>query len=302
MAIDLQHLLGQHGVRAAREVLAEVDRHSVSRWVADGRLVRPLPGVLALPSVTDTWPARASAAVLWSGGHLTGRTALALWDVVGHPGARTHVAIGRGRHVAPVPTWLHVHRTVVPEYSLVGGLRVVTARRALVEAWGHAHARTALTGEGQVVRAAVIGALRRRQVSAAGMRREIRLHPSLPGRRALVDLVELVDGGSQSEFEIWGLTNLLAIPGLPTVQRQYPLDTSIGRIHFDGALPAALLGLELDGARYHGQPDQRERDLRRDAAALAEGWATLRVGYRRGRAEPDACRADIAATYHRRVG
>jgi len=301
VAIDLAQLLGPDGVRPVREVLGEVDPGSVSRWVAAGRLVRPLPGVLALPDAAGTWRGRGRAAVLWSGGQLTARTALALWDVVGHPGARTHVAVGRGRHVPPAPGWLRVHRTAVPEWSVLDGLEVVTARRALVHAWGEAHASRGTPGAVQVARSAVIGAVRRRVVTVAGLRREVSRHPVLPGRRALLHLLDLVDGGSHSEFEIWGLTHLFDLPGLPPVQRQFRLATSIGTVHLDGALEPARLAIELDGAAYHRAPDQRERDLRRDAAVLAAGWATIRISHRRAHAEPDACRSEITTAYAARL-
>lgn len=153
----------------------------------------------------------------------------------------------------------------------------------------------------QVVRAAVIGAVRRRVVTVAGVRREVSRHPVLPGRRALLQLLDLVGGGSHSEFEIWGLTNLFDLPGLPPVRRQFPLATSIGTVHLDGALEPARLAIELDGAAYHRAPDQRERDLRRDAAVLAAGWATIRVGHRRAHAEPDVCREEIATAFWARL-
>lgn len=297
MTIDLVQLLGPHGVRPVGEVLAEVDARSVSRWVAAGRVLRPLPGVLALPEAAGTWRGRSRAAVLWSGGRLTARTALAVWDLVGHPGARTHVAVGRSRHVPPVPDWLRVHRTVVEEWSVVDGVELVTRARALVDAWGEAHARGGAPGAVEVVRGAVIGAVRRRAVSVAGVRREVARHPVLPGRRGLLHLLELVDGGSHSEFEIWGLAHLFDIPGLPPVRRQFPLATSIGTVHLDGALESARLAVELDGAAFHRAPDRRERDLRRDAAVLAEGWATIRISHHRGHAEPEACRRDIATAF-----
>ncbi len=113
--------------------------------------------------------------------------------------------------------------------------------------------------------------------------------------------LELVRGGSHSEFEIWGLPHLLEVPGLPPVQRQYALRTAIGTIHLDGALPTARLGIELDGAAYHRSPDNWARDRRRDSAALALDWATVRIDYRRGLDDPQGARAEIAAAFHVRA-
>lgn len=302
MTVDLAALLGPSGVRPLRDVVTQVDASSVTRWLACGRLLRPLPGVLATPEAMGTWRGRATAAVTWSGGTLSGRTALTLWDLTGHPGARLHLAVGRRRNVPPVPDWLLPHRVDVPGRCVRDGLPVTPVAAALLETWGHAHGRSAVSGDLPVARAAVIGAVRRRQVPLAALQREVGRHPLLPGRRGLVELVDLIAGGCQSEFEIWGLRHLLDVPGLPPVQQQFALETRIGTIRLDAAWKRARLGVELDGAQYHRGPDQREYDLRRDAAALAEGWVTLRVSHRRAHAEPDVCRAEIAATHAARLG
>lgn len=222
VTVDLVALLGPSGVRPLRDVVTQVDASSVTRWLAGGRLLRPLPGVLALPAAMSTWRGRATAAVTWSGGTLSGRTSLALWDLTGHPGARLHLAVGRHHNVPPVPDWLLPHRVDVPARCVREGLPVTPVAAALLETWGHAHVRSAVDGDLVVARAAVIGAVRRRQVTVPGLRRELTRHPLLPGRRGLVDLVDLIAGGCQSEFEIWGLRHLLDVPGLPPVQQQFP--------------------------------------------------------------------------------
>jgi hypothetical protein len=301
MTVHLPTLLGPDGVRTARELVGEVDKNSLTRWVASGSLVRPLPGVLALPSTAATWHGRATAAVRWSGGHLCGRSALALWDLVGTPGPHVHLAVGRRRSIPVVPDWLRPHRVEVPAWGVVGGFDVTLPARSVVEAWGHAHSAGGTSRDVEVARSAVIGSVQRRVASVREIHRELARRPSLPGRAALVHLVELVAAGSHSELEIWGLTNLLEIPGLPPVQLQLPLRTRISVLHLDAGWRGARLGVELDSAAFHGAPDQRETDLRRDAAALAEGWAILRISRRRGTAEPAACRAEIETAFHRRV-
>lgn len=147
----------------------------------------------------------------------------------------------------------------------------------------------------------MIGAVRRGRVGADDLLSALVTRTRLPGRAVLVELVQLVGGGSHSEFEIWGLQHLLDVPGLPPVQRQYALETAIGTIHLDGALPTVRLGIELDGAAYHRSPDNWARDRRRDSAALALDWATLRIDHRRGRDDPSGARAEMAAAFHARV-
>ncbi len=61
-----------------------------------------------------------------------------------------------------------------------------------------------------------------------------------------------------------------------------------------------MLAVELDGAAWHGSQAQRERDIRRDALVATIGWQTLRFGYGRATASPDACRRDIRSAYEAR--
>lgn len=89
------------------------------------------------------------------------RTALTLEDVVGDSGARTRVAVGRRRRVAPVPDWSCVLRVDVPEHSIAPDI------------------------------------------------------PDAPARWALLQLVDLVGGGSRSDFEISGLAQLVELSTRP---------------------------------------------------------------------------------------
>lgn len=302
MVVDLAALLGPDGARRSAEVVGASGRTSVVQWVRRGRLLRPLPGVLVDPARADHWRTRARAAELWSGGRLTGRGALYLGDVLGQPGPRVHLALPTSRHTAAArPEWLVLHRREVVTGQQRRGLPVVGDVAALVDAWGFAHGLLGSPREIEVVRGAVIGAVRRRLVQPSDLVAALEVNRRVPGRAALLRLVELVAGGSHSEFEIWGLEHLLRVPGLPEVQRQYALDTAIGTIHLDGALEQARLGIELDGAAYHRSPDNWARDRRRDAAALALDWATLRVDFRRGHDAPEAAQAEIAAAYWARV-
>ncbi len=302
VVVDLAALLGPDGARPSAEVVSASGRTSVVRWVRCGRLQRPLPGVLVDPARAGQWRTRARAAELWSGGRLTGRSALHLGDVVAQPGPRVHVALPPSRHTAGArPEWLVLHRREVVTDRRRGDLPVVADVAALVDAWGFAHSKQGSPREVEVVRGAVIGAVRRGLVDPADLVGALEVNRRVPGRASLLHLVELVAGGSHSEFEIWGLEHLLQVPGLPEVTRQYALATAIGTIHLDGALEQARLGIELDGAAYHRSPDNWARDRRRDAAALALDWATLRIDFRRAHDDPGAAQAEIAAAYWARV-
>jgi len=49
---------------------------------------------------------------------------------------------------------------------------------------------------------------------------------------------------------------------------------------------------ELDGAKYHGSPKDRERDLRRDAALAALGLQVVRYSHERLTREVDGVRRE----------
>jgi very-short-patch-repair endonuclease len=53
-----------------------------------------------------------------------------------------------------------------------------------------------------------------------------------------------------------------------------------------------MLAVEMDGAAYHGEPGQRERDIRRDAGVAARGIQTIRFSHLRLFNDPDGVRAE----------
>jgi hypothetical protein len=117
----------------------------------------------------------------------------------------------------------------------------------------------------------------------------------------LTELLGFIAGGCESELEIYGVRHVLAIPGIPPCEQQYRLLLRDGPVRLDAAWPEVRMAVELDGAAFHGSPEARERDLRRDAALAAQGWLVLRFSYRRLMREPEACRAEILAAYRRRI-
>lgn len=294
--------MGADGARLRAEVAAETGTSSVHRWIRQGRLLRPLPGVLVDPGRADVWRTRARAAVLWSRGRLCGRSALFLDDLVTEPGPHVHVGVGTGRHISGRrPTWVQVRVVDHLDGPVRQGFPVTRAVVSLVDCWGHAHSGRGDRRAVEVARGALIGAVRRRRVTADQVHQEVLQHSRLPGRNALLELVAALRAGAESEFEIWGMQHLLVVPGLPPVQQQYELRTAIGTIRFDAAIEEARLAIELDGAAYHRAPDNWARDRQRDAAALALDWATLRIDFGRGHADPGAARAEIAAAFHARA-
>jgi len=199
--------------------------------------------------------------------------------------------------------WLRVHRSVRPCGEVqVRGLAVTSAARSLVDTWGDAHRQRARRGSDGVVRHALFQATRSRLVTVGRIEDELPGRPQLPGRASLIELLGFITAGCQSELEIRGLRDVLAVPELPAPALQHRVDLPGGPVHLDAAWPELKIAVEFDGAAFHGRLGDRERDLRRDAALAALGWVVLRFGYRDVTERPHVCRARIVAVHRQRAG
>lgn len=295
MAHDLRAIVGPDGWTTWESLTARVDRKTISRWVDAGRLNRLQPGIYALPSASMAWRSRLEAAVHATGGVISHRSALALWELA-PPAAELHLTVGRtrsGRGTAGVV--LHRSRDLVETIRRVDGLPVSCVERAVVDTWG----RPAGLSRSDL-RAAAIGAVRRRLCRPRQLFDEVERRPCLRSRAALLQLVALLADGCQSELEIWGCLNVLRAPGMPSFVQQRRVSVGAEMFLLDAAYDEVKLAVEMDGAAWHGSREQRERDIRRDALLATIGWQTLRFGYRRLTTAPEGCRRDILAAYNAR--
>ena len=298
---DLDSLLGPTRVASTEWLCQRVTPRTVSRWLTAGRIVRLHPGWVTVPELADDWTVRAHAATSYCGGPLSHTSALTAHGLL-HEITRLDVTVPADSRVRP-SRWLHVHRSRTPfGLTTARGLIATPVARAVVDTWGDAYRPSAGRGCRDVARGALLRAVQRRRVTPSEVAKELRRRPNLPGRAELSHLLHLVEGGSQSELEIFGLQHVLTIPGLPECRRQYRVRLPSGTVFLDAAWPEVRLAVELDGAAFHGSEVARERDLRRDAALAALGWMTLRFSYRRATGNPAACRAQILATYRSRLG
>ena len=292
-----------HGAGRRDEVTLASSSSSVSRWLHDGALVLALPGVVVLPDRAHEWGVRARAATLWARGPLSHLSALAAAGLTEPPPGPVHVTVPADR----CPRGCHdvvVHRRASPIGPTEGRVPArLPVARSLVDAWGWAHSRRnpRAAGERPLVRQLLIDGVRRRETRVPQLRAESTRQPGLGGRVALTRLLDLVEGGCQSELEVVGVTHVLRIPGLPAPVQQCRVVLPSGRhVDLDAAYVRARVAVELDGAAFHGSAEDRERDTRRDAALAALGWVTLRFSYRRLTRDPAGCSADIEAAVRRR--
>ena len=295
MAHDLAALIGPDGWITWESLTDRVDRKTIARWVGSGHLQRLHPGVYVLPAAARNWRSRVEAAVCATDGVVSHRSALALWGLA-PPGGAVHLTVGMtrsGRGTTGVV--LHRTRALRETVRRLDGLPVSCVERAVVDSWGSPAGLSRAD-----LRAAAIGAVRRRLCSPRQLHEEVERRPCLRSRAALLQLVELLADGCQSELEIWGCVNVLRAPGMPVFVQQRRVVVN-GEVFFlDAAYEEVNLAVEMDGAAWHGSREQRERDIRRDALLATIGWQTLRFGYRRLTSAPDGCRRDVLAAYRAR--
>lgn len=297
MALDPRQLVGEAGWITGPELVERVSRSTVRNWVAAGRLVRLAPGLFALPRGADDWRVRVAAALHGRAAVASHVTALALWELVEHPAGPVHITVDPSLSHQGSPG-VRVHRApdAYAARRRVEGLPITAVERALVDAWG------SVGGAARAdVRAAAITAVRRRLCRASDISHELARSTRLRGRAELAELVTLLADGCQSELEIWGCMNVLRAPGMPTFVQQHRVAVAGEVFVLDAACEESMLGVEMDGAAWHGSRQQRERDIRRDSLLATVGWQTLRYGYARLTRSPEACRRDIRAVHSSRM-
>ena len=166
------------------------------------------------------------------------------------------------------------------------GLPTVRLDVTLIDCWE--------SGDSRFRRQPVIDAVRTRQVTATSLRDIALRSPRLRGRAELLQLLDLLDGGCQSELEIAGHLKVFTHRSLPTSRRQWPVIVYGQCYLLDVAWPELMLAVELAGAAYHGSRKQRERDVRRDAGLPAAGWQVIRVTHTRLSTDPAGVRTELA--------
>lgn len=276
----------------------------VPGWVVEyayqcGQLRRMLPGVYqdsAAPETPELWR-RAALAWLDGRGALSHTTALAVWGlhepVAGEP---VRVTVPREVRLRPQPAVV-VHGRAgfapdPPQAVVRRGLLVTPLERSLVDAW------PLLPAAGR--RAPVIRAVNDWMTTPARIAAVVARHPRLPRHAELCRLLGLLEAGCRSPLEIWGHEHVFTGPGMPELQRQVRLKVGSRSFYLDLYAPYERVNFELDGASVHGDPRQREIDLRRDALLATRGVQVVRLSHRRLVHETCAVRRESLAILARR--
>lgn len=285
------------GVASRSQLLSAVPSTVLDGHVGRGQLQRVFPHVYASRSDPVSDGTRLRAALLHTGASaaLSHATALHVWGVLPlrHP---LHLTIDQSMKRAGAQG-LVVHRRnqfdVTAHCTNVRGLRVTLLARSLVDAWPLL--------EPQERRPVLLAVVRERRMTAGEIRSSLAERPNVGGHRALAQAVELAEDGCQSELEAMGVLGVFRHRSLPPSVGQLVVILDDRRVRFDRAWPEVQLAVELDGARFHTSPEDRRRDLSRDAAAAAAGWVVLRFTYADVLRDPEGVRARVLAVYRTRA-
>jgi len=264
----LGHLAAtQHGVFARAQALAcGVNARAVARRVSAGAYERLHPGVYRVAGAPATWRQALIAACLACGraaavSHLA---AAALWGLAGFEPGRVELTARRARRRVRGCV-LHWSSLAPGDVKRVDGIPVTSVARTLADLAGCVRA--------DALEEALDDALRRRLVTVAGMRKELRRRR--PGVKVLGRLIDARAGMRRVPETVFEtkLLRVLRAGGLPLPAVQH----WIGRYRVDFAYTDERLVIEADGFQWHSSRRQWDRD-RAQRATLAElGWRVVPV-------------------------
>ncbi|MDQ3730220.1 MAG: DUF559 domain-containing protein [Actinomycetota bacterium] len=254
----------------------------ISRWLAQGRLIRILPGVYALGHTRITWRGRLFAALLYAGpgSALSHGTAAHLWKLAERRNDKVQVSSTRPRRSV---AWVVMHRPrslnatehedlrlTTPSRTLIDlspGCPSFKLRKALANADFHGH----LDPDS-------LGALMGRGVEGStALRSAIEVH-----------MPELARTLSPLEDKLLFLCEKRGLP-LPEPN-----------VWVEGFLVDCLwrkerVVVEVDGRAAHSSRSQRRRDRERDEKLRAAGYTVLRYTWTQVTHEPSRVTAEIRA-------
>jgi hypothetical protein len=281
------------GIATRAQLLRSVPKTVIDGQLGRGQLQRVFPHVYARRGPAVSGPTLLRAALLHAGdaAALSHVTALHVWGLqpLSHP---LHLTIDQDRRRAG-SQGLVVHRRnhfdVAEHCSVVRGLRVTALPRSVVDAWPLMPLPSR--------RPLLLDLVRERKASTTDVRAALAERPNVGGHRALAQAIELAEDGCQSELEAMGVLSVFRHRSLPPSVGQFVVVAEGRRRKLDRAWPEVRLAVELDGAKFHTDPEARRQDLARDAALASIGWLVLRFTYADVLRDPDGVRARVLAVH-----
>lgn len=249
-------------------------------------LIEILPGVYSARPAPESMRQRLWAAVLWSGGVVSHRSAAELWRLPVPASSAVHVTVADRRfryRVAGVAT----HRVPLRRLHTVrfDGLTITDRARTVIDLLRTESAGTA--------REVLDRALQQHWVREHDIVAAFRDEPGRTGNRQLRLLIAAVEPGAQAESER-RLHQLLRNAGITGWVAQYEMRLPGGTRFVDVALPRQRIAIEVDGRRQHDDASDRfDDDRARSNELVALGWRVLRVTWNELVHHPDRIVAQL---------
>jgi very-short-patch-repair endonuclease len=268
-----------------RRVLPEV--------YVDGRLLDGGPGRVDSLAALDRAVARRAVLAYAAGrGALSSVTALEVFGLRRQPaGEPVHLDVPADVGIRTQPH-LVVHRRLdfairPPQVVVRQDMPVTRLENALVDSW---------PGLPPVDRSApIIRAVNDRLTTPQRVTAALSTVPKLTGRAELRALLDRLAAGCRSPLEIWGHDHVFTGPEMPAFGRQVRMRIGSRTVYLDLYAERERVNIELDGATTHGDPRQREIDLRRDSLLATVGILVVRFARRRLVYESDDVRRETLA-------
>lgn len=287
----LRCLLDEAGVVRRRDVLELVPSHVLDHALRSGLLRRVAPELFVDADVRLTRTQLVDAALRYADGvaALSHTTALAAWRLPAPGDGPVHLTTAptvRLRGTAEI----RVHRRdgfepVRPHVVVRAGRPVTRLEITIVDSWPML--------DKDAKRAPAILAVARRLTTPDRLRAALDQRPRLAGRRNLALLIDKLAAGCRSELELWGYDRVFS--DLGPLRWQVPVRVPYGTVYLDVYDERTSTNFELDGAKHHAGPADRERDLRRDAALAEQGITVVRFTHDRLTEMPLEVREQIRA-------
>jgi hypothetical protein len=262
-----------------------------------GSWQRLVPGVLLTVSGEPTSRQLLRAGLLHAGPEaaLAAATACRWHGLDCSQDDRVHVAVPARVRVRSTG-FVRVHPTIRPlRVRVRDGLPVMPAPRAVVDA------ALTMTRENDV-RALCAEAVQRRFASVQDLEAELAAAPSAGSalvRRVLAE----VRHGARSAPEAALLRALRRLPGLPP----YAFNVDVRDVRGawlarpDVVFASVRVVVEVDGWRWHRDPERQRRDLERHTRLEAAGWTVLRYAASAVLTDPEAVAYEVARVVRARA-
>jgi very-short-patch-repair endonuclease len=281
--MDWQDLARQQaGVVAHRQLASSgLTQRQIDGLVGRADLTELLPAVYSPRPVPGSALQRDWAAILWSRGVLSHRSAARLWRLPVPESGIPHVTVDDRRfrgHIARV----RVHRVRIgdSDTTTFGGLPVTNRPRTVVDLMR--------TERHVIARDLRDRALQQRWLDERVIRHSISAQLGRTGNTQLRRLLAELEHGAQAESER-KLHAILRRAGISGWRPQYRVRVGSRTADIDVALPEHKIAIEVDGRRHHdGAADRFEDDRDRQNLLIAAGWRVLRFTWAMLTEDPDA--------------